>query len=154
MKKNTFKRLMCVIIAVTMLCSAFITTAAAATKCNCGHTPVILISGFGATTLAQKQDDGSLKAVFPPELSQILSLVGKNLGGILGGIANLIGIYEDGNIEPPLRDIITSILEPLRMNDDGTSCYDIVPIISGAKGTSLEAVTKNDQLNYVPYTGS
>ena len=59
-----------------------------------------------------------------------------------------------GGIEKPLRDIITSIVEPLRMNDDGTSYYDIVPILSGAKNTSLEAFTKNDQLDLVPYTGS
>ncbi len=154
MKKTVLKRLMCVAIAAIMLCSAFVTTAAAATKCNCGHTPVILISGFGATTLAQKQEDGSLKAVFPPDISDILSLVGENAGGLIGGIANLIGLYEQGNIEPPLRDIITSILEPVTMNPDGTSCYDIVPIVSGAENTSLEAFTKNDQLKYIPYTGS
>ncbi len=154
MKSKVFKRLTCILVAVTVFFSAFASTAFAATKCNCGHTPVILISGFGATTLAQENEDGSLEPIFPPSMDQILPLVGENLGGIIGGIANLIGLYEDGNIEPPLRDIITSIVEPLEMNDDGTSCHNIVPYISGAKNTSLEAFTKNDQLNYIPYTGS
>lgn len=154
MKKTVFKRTLCIIVAAVMLCSVFASTAAAASRCNCGHSPVIMVSGFGATALAEKQADGSLKKVFPPDMSKILSLLGANAGDLLGGIANLIGIYEDGNIEKPLREIVTSIVEPLRMNPDGSSYYDIVPIISGAQNTSLEAFTKNDQLDLVPYTGS
>lgn len=154
MKKTVFKRTLCIIVAAVMLCSVFASTAAAASRCNCGHSPVIMVSGFGATALAEKQADGSLKKVFPPDMSKILSLLGANAGDLLGGIANLIGIYENGNIEKPLREIVTSIVEPLRMNPDGSSYYDIVPIISGAQNTSLEAFTKNDQLDLVPYTGS
>ena len=154
MKKTVFKRTLCIIVAAVMLCSVFASTAAAASRCNCGHSPVIMVSGFGATALAEKQADGSLKKVFPPDMSKILSLLGANAGDLLGGIAKLIGIYEDGNIEKPLREIVTSIVEPLRMNPDGSSYYDIVPIISGAQNTSLEAFTKNDQLDLVPYTGS
>ena len=154
MKKTVFKRTLCIIVAAVMLCSVFASTAAAASRCNCGHSPVIMVSGFGATALAEKREDGSLKKVFPPDMSKILSLLGANAGDLLGGIANLIGIYEDGNIEKPLREIVTSIVEPLRMNPDGSSYYDIVPIISGAQNTSLEAFTKNDQLDLVPYTGS
>lgn len=154
MKKTVFKRTLCIIVAAVMLCSVFASTAAAASRCRCGHSPVIMVSGFGATVLAEKQEDGSLKKVFPPDMSKILSLLGANAGDLLGGIANLIGIYENGNIEKPLREIVTSIVEPLRMNPDGSSYYDIVPIISGAQNTSLEAFTKNDQLDLVPYTGS
>ena len=154
MKKTVFKRTLCIIVAAVMLCSVFASTAAAASRCNCGHSPVIMVSGFGATALAEKQEDGSLKKAFPPDMSKILSLLGANAGDLLGGIANLIGIYENGNIEKPLREIVTSIVEPLRMNPDGSSYYDIVPIISGAQNTSLEAFTKNDQLDLVPYTGS
>ena len=154
MKKTVFKRTLCIIVAAVMLCSVFASTAAAASRCNCGHSPVIMVSGFGATALAEKQADGSLKKVFPPDMSKILSLLGANAGDLLGGIAKLIGIYENGNIEKPLREIVTSIVEPLRMNPDGSSYYDIVPIISGAQNTSLEAFTKNDQLDLVPYTGS
>ena len=154
MKKTVFKRTLCIIVAAVMLCSVFASTAAAASRCRCGHSPVIMVSGFGATALAEKQADGSLKKVFPPDMSKILSLLGANAGDLLGGIAKLIGIYEDGNIEKPLREIVTSIVEPLRMNPDGSSYYDIVPIISGAQNTSLEAFTKNDQLDLVPYTGS
>ena len=57
MKKKPFKRILCVLIAAVMLGSVFASTAAAATKC--GHSPVVMISGCGATVLAEKQEDGS-----------------------------------------------------------------------------------------------
>ena len=154
MKKNPFKRILCIVIAAVMLCSVFASTAAAATKCACGHSPVVMISGFGATILSEKQEDGSLKRVFPPDTKEILKLLGVNAPDLVTGIIELIAQKGTDGIEKPLRDIITSIVEPLRMNDDGTSYYDIVPILSGAKNTSLEAFTKNDQLDLVPYTGS
>ena len=154
MKKNPFKRILCIVIAAVMLCSVFASTAAAATKCACGHSPVVMISGFGATILSEKQEDGSLKRVFPPDTKEILKLLGVNAPDLVTGIIELLAQKGTDGIEKPLRDIITSIVEPLRMNDDGTSYYDIVPILSGAKNTSLEAFTKNDQLDLVPYTGS
>lgn len=154
MKKNPFKRILCIVIAAVMLCSVFASTAAAATKCACGHSPVVMISGFGATILSEKQEDGSLKRVFPPDTKEILKLLGVNAPDLITGIIELIAQKGTDGIEKPLRDIITSIVEPLRMNDDGTSFYDIVPILSSAKDTSLEAFTKNGQLDLVPYTGS
>mgnify|MGYP001513863202 FL=1 len=154
MKKNPFKRILCIVIAAVMLCSVFASTAAAATKCACGHSPVVMISGFGATILSEKQEDGSLKRVFPPDTKEILKLLGVNAPDLVTGIIELLAQKGTDGIEKPLREIITSIVEPLRMNDDGTSYYDIVPILSGAKNTSLEAFTKNDQLDLVPYTGS
>ena len=154
MNMKPLQRILSIVIAAIMLCSVFATTAAAATKCACGHSPVIMISGFGATVLAQKQEDGTLKREFPPETKEILKLLGINSGDLVNGIVKLLAKQGTDAIEKPLREIITSILEPLRMNDDGTSYYDIVPILSSAEDTSLEAFTKNDQLDLVPYTGS
>ena len=127
MKKKPFKRILCVLIAAVMLGSVFASTAAAATKCACGHSPVVMISGFGATVLAEKQEDGSLKRVFPPDTKEILKLLGVNAPDLITGIIKLIAQKGTDGIEKPMREIITSIVEPLRMNDDGTSFYDIVP---------------------------
>ena len=57
MKKTVFKRTLCIIVAAVMLCSVFASTAAAASRCRCGHSPVIMVSGFGATALAEKQTE-------------------------------------------------------------------------------------------------
>lgn len=137
MKKNPFKRILCIVIAAVMLCSVFASTAAAATKCACGHSPVVMISGFGATILSEKQEDGSLKRVFPPDTKEILKLLGVNAPDLITGIIELLAQKGTDGIEKPMREIITSIVEPLRMNDDGTSYYDIVPILSDAKTRAL-----------------
>ena len=72
MKKKPFKRILCVFIAAVMLGSVFASTAAAATKCACGHSPVVMISGFGATVLAEKQEDVSLKRKFTTSAEELL----------------------------------------------------------------------------------
>lgn len=90
MKKNPFKRILCIVIAAVMLCSVFASTAAAATKCACGHSPVVMISGFGATILSEKQEDGSLKRVFPPDTKEILKLLGVNAPDLVTGIIELL----------------------------------------------------------------
>lgn len=154
MKKNPVKRILSFVLAAIMLCSVFATTAAAATKCSCGHSPVIMISGFGATALAEVQEDGSLEKVFPPEILEILGLVGANGVDIIKGLVDYFQTNNGDTLAVPMKKIITEFLEPLKMNDDGTSYYNLVPILSGAENTSLEAFTKNDQLDLVPYTGS
>lgn len=106
MKKNPFKRILCIVIAAVMLCSVFASTAAAATKCACGHSPVVMISGFGATILSEKQEDGSLKRVFPPDTKEILKLLGVNAPDLVTGIIKLLAQKGTDGIEKPLRDII------------------------------------------------
>lgn len=111
MKKNPFKRILCIVIAAVMLCSVFASTAAAATKCACGHSPVVMISGFGATILSEKQEDGSLKRVFPPDTKEILKLLGVNAPDLITGIIELLAQKGTDGIEKPMREIITSIVE-------------------------------------------
>ena len=112
-------------------------------------TPVVMISGFGATTLAI---DG--EAVFPPTTDQLIAAV---------GLDDLSPAHIKSEIEKwtaekgyvkQLSDIVSRILEPIRLNADGSSYYDVKPIVSGAKNTSLAAFKANDMLELVPYTGS
>ncbi len=112
-------------------------------KCSCGNTPVILVSGFGATTLAYENEDGSKEVAFPFGLDAVKKAVTDNI--------------DKFNTEEPLdfpAAIVTQLLEPVRMNPDGTPVYDLVPIYSSVEDTSLEGFKKNDALKYVPYTGS
>ena len=127
------------IIIVALTC----VTAFAANECSCGNTPVIMVSGFGATTLVKTNDDGSESVAFPPDLDLIKQALGDNLNKI--------------SLKTPLEfpaGTVTQILDPVKMNPDGTSYYNLRPIYSSAEDTSLEGFTKNDALKYVPYTGS
>ena len=113
-------------------------------------TPVVMVSGFGATALAK---DG--EAVFPPSLNTILDALGINEELTVEKALSELEIWmQDGGYIVQLSAIVERIIEAVRVNDDGTSTYDLKPIISGAENTSLAAFKEQDMLDYVPYTGS
>lgn len=140
---KTSKKIISVIIAVIMIALTCTTVMAEGKKCDCGNTPVIMVSGFGATTLVKVNDDGSEEIAFPPDLNLIKNAVTDNLGKI----------SKDQPLEFP-ASVVTQILDPVKMNPDGTSYYNLKPVYSSAEDTSLEGFKKNDALKYVPYTGS
>lgn len=155
------KKIISVLLAVVILCSSFVFSASAE-GCSCGETPVILVSGFGATTLAQVNDDGSETVVFPPDISRLGKILGDSSGDILKIIPAVIAAKENAEKEPELwqsiRDAVYSILigvcEIVSMNPDGTSKYNIIPVVEGAENTSYKAFVENEITNYIPYYDS
>lgn len=139
------KRILSIILSLIMLVSVIPMSALAD---NDEITPVIMISGFGATTLAI---DGN--AVFPPSAEGFKSAFGFDLTGV-DALKDFLAFLKDKNWQERLSNAVLKIIDPIKMNDDGTSCYDVKPIVSGAKNTSLKAFKENDMLNYVPYAGS
>ncbi len=140
------KRILTFIMAIVLVFASVI-PAFAAEK---AVTPVILVSGFGATTLAQ---DGV--AVFPPSLDKIVEALGFG-GDITPEKAEeqlSVWLQDEGYVEQISR-IVKNIVEPCRMNPDGTATYELEPIIYGAENTSLADFKEKDMLSYVPYTGS
>lgn len=113
-------------------------------------TPVIMVSGFGATTLAK---DG--EAVFPPSLNAILDAVGINEDLTVEKAVEELGKWMEYNgYIGQLTAIVSRIMDAISVNPDGSSTYDLKPIVSGAENTSLADFKANDMLDYVPYTGS
>ncbi len=147
--RKTLKALISVLCAVSILFTGTAAFASQGDSCTCGKDPVIMISGFGATTLAL---DG--EPVFPPSTDSILSILGKYGIDIGTGLIEFLATKNIDNMGNALIKAVNEIIEPIRMNKDGSSYYDIVPIVYGAKETSLAAFKANDMLDYVPYTGS
>lgn len=113
-------------------------------------TPVVMVSGFGAPALAMDGD-----AVFPPSGNKILEALGIDENLTLEKAMSELEIWmQDEGYVVQLAAIVSRIMEPIRVNPDGTSTYDVKPIISGAENTSLAAFKEQDMLDYVPYTGS
>lgn len=141
---KSLKRIFAALVAVIVVFASMPFAAAAQV------TPVVMVSGFGATTLAI---DG--EAVFPPSMDKILEAVGidENLT-LEKALAELEIWMQDEGYVVQLSKIVERIIETIRVNDDGTSTYDVQPIISGAENTSLAAFKEQDMLDYVPYTGS
>lgn len=137
------KKILAVTMAVVMIFSAIPLVSAARRNIY----PVVMVSGFGATTLAI---DG--EAVFPPSMDKITDALGIE-EFTTESLSLLISRFSEDTVAE-LSKLVKEIIEPVRMNADGTSYYDVEPIVSGAENTSLEAFTENDMLAYVPYTGS
>lgn len=144
-----FKRCLSAVLVLVMLFSAVSAAAAQSDDCVCGHSPVVMISGFGATTLAL---DG--EQVFPPSTDTILDLLGKYGFDIGTGLVEFLATKDIDNMGNALIALVNEIIEPIRMNEDGTPFYDAKPIVEGAANTSLAAFKANDMLDLVPYTGS
>ena len=139
------KKLLAIITAVIVAVASI--PFAAATK---EVSPVVMVSGFGATALVQDSE-----AVFPPSLNTILNALGINEDLTLEKAIDELEIWtQDEGYVVQLSAIVERIIEPIRVNDDGSSAYDLKPIISGAENTSLAAFKESDMLDYVPYTGS
>ena len=139
------KRFLTLVMAV-VVAVASIPFAAAAKKV----IPVVMVSGFGATALVEDSE-----AVFPPSFNTILNALGINEDLTLEKAIDELEIWtQDEGYVVQLSAIVERIIEPIRVNDDGSSAYDLKPVVSGAENTSLAAFKKQDMLDYVPYTGS
>lgn len=137
------KKTLSVLLAALMLFGCLSVCGFAGDECGCGKTPVVMVSGFGATTLVEVKADGSEEVAFPFGADAIVDAVKDNL--------------DKFNPDTPfmfIGDIVAQLVEPIRMNPDGTSYYDLKPIYTSAADTSLAAFKANDALDYVPYTGS
>lgn len=117
---KTKKRIMSFILAVVMLLGCG-PAAFAAYGCNCGTSPLIVVSGMAAWPLVQDEGTSEEKQVFPPDTDTILKLVGE----IAGPLA-LFAITKDYNqLGDSLLPAAKELLEPLACKADGTSKYNI-----------------------------
>ena len=141
--KKSIRKIVSLVLAVMMLASAGVIGVSAADECDCGNTPMVLVSGFGATTLIKVNDDGTEEVAFPFDTDCITNAV--------------VGNMDAFNTEAPLdfvKALLVDLIEPIRMNPDGTSYYNLRPVYEAVEDTCLAGFKKNDALKYVPYTGS
>ena len=141
---KTTKAIISFVLSVIMVFSSIaVVGVSAQDSCDCGHTPMVMVSGFGATTLIKVNDDGSEEVAFPFDAACITKAVTGNISSF--------------NTDAPLdfvKALLVDLIEPIRMNPDGTSYYNLRPVYETVEDTSLEGFKKNDALKYVPYTGS
>ncbi len=143
MKKTAKAVISFILTVIIVLSSLSVIGVSASDSCDCGHTPMVMVSGFGATTLIKVNDDGSEEVAFPFDATCITNAITGNIGKF--------------NTEAPLdfvKALLVDLIEPIRMNPDGTSYYNLRPVYETVEDTCLAGFKKNDALKYVPYTGS
>lgn len=117
---KTIKRILSVILAAVMLLGCA-SAAFAVYDCNCGTSPLIVVSGMAAWPLVQDEGTENEKQVFAPDTESILKLVGE----IAGPLA-LFAVNKDYNkLGDSLIPAVKELLEPLACNADGSSKYNI-----------------------------
>ena len=139
--KNSVKKLFCSVLCVIL--AFFCVQTAFAAEPGGEKDVLIMVSGFGATTLVETDKSGNEEVVFPPDGKRIEKVLKENIKNINGKKA-----------VDCLADVVSDILEPIRMTEGGKSVYSVEPIYESAKETSYEAFEKNNALSYIPYTGS
>lgn len=127
---------------LSLLIVFFITVpgiSAANKSCLCGNEPIVMISGFGATTLVDENGE----VAFPFNSSLLVKAVKDSLPSFK---------KEDPYIF--IANTVQRLVEPIAMDENGNSVHKLRPIYASAEDTSLEGFIKNDAEKYIPYTGS
>ena len=137
MSKNRMKKLVSVLLALTMTVLCFVPAAAAEPKDKV--TPILIIAGFGEYVLV----DGDGNQVWGPSQDAIVEMA-KNAIAPLG--AFLKGDYE--TFCTGIVEIANDLFEPVSCNPDGTAKHPDVTVIDQytepVSHYGLDEVTKAD----------
>ncbi|MBQ6163564.1 MAG: hypothetical protein IJK23_03725 [Clostridia bacterium] len=136
------KKILCVFLSVLMAALLIVPAAAAdAAKEDYNDYPVVIIPGYSSSQLYVVDPDGSKRDIWWVNYSAILETVKENLADLAKGL----GSYGVGDAEK-LREILKPLLElyvgELACNPDGTSKYDVHPVLEltaeGSRWSGLE----------------
>lgn len=109
------KRILSIVLTVTLLFSFCIPTFAASKKCKCGMTPVVYIVGFGDTIYKDLDSDEPV-SIFPPEGDAIA----KSVPDLLVAVSSLLVGNKDG-FGKYASKAANIMLGELACNFDGTA---------------------------------
>lgn len=114
------RRIISVVLAITMMLSLLVPALAANNTCNCGNTPVVSVVGFGHVPLV----NGDGTQVFAPDTGLIL-------GAVLPCIPALVQFLADDNMDALLDAVIPAaqqIFDPIKCDENGNSIDSTVDV--------------------------
>ena len=133
------------------LCAALVLGAiplahAAAAKPEPSGCPVVLMPGLLENKLIRDKGEKTEKSIWFP--------FGRAVTVGLRNIVNIIRYLAFNDVEgirTLAPKIVYDVVEPLRMNPDGTSYYNVSPVVSTAEESSYNALKKAHKLVQVTY---
>lgn len=138
------KKILCICLCTALLMSTL--PVFAAEKAESDAYPVILIPGVLENELIRDKGEKTEKTVWPPIGSAVLSGA-RHIGAIVRSLVR----NDAEDIRSVSAKVICDIGEPLRMHPDGTSVYNISPVVSAASESSYDALKKAHKLIHVTY---
>ena len=125
------KKIVSVILALCLALSCILPAFAATSGCDCGKTPILVVSGMGALPFWLNEGTPEQSECFPPQID-IPKLVLRALGGLFRTIVTF-------DLQPfanTAADIAFDILGVMACDEDGNSLYAVTPVlVEGAMST-------------------
>ena len=124
--KTFQKRLLCVLLSMLLLLSAFSAALAAGKAEPTEKTPIVLIPGFGQSETAVYDDDGTylgnINSFTLPGLNDTGAILKRVLAPVLASAATKLDI----GLTDAVEGVMDDIFKPYSLNNDGTPVYNKV----------------------------
>ncbi len=140
------KKLLCVLLCAILLVASVPFAAAAEDEPAADALPVILIPGLCENALIRDKGEKSESQIWFPIKAVMRGLL-RHTGELLADI-----IKQDVDALGELAvNFVYEVAEPIRLNPDGSSYYDVSPVVSTAEESSYNALKKSGKLALVTY---
>ena len=131
------KKFLCVFLCVLMAALLIVPAAAAdGAKSEFNNYPVVIVPGYSSSQLYVNDPDGTKRDIWWVDYSSILDTVKENLQDLARGIGDTEKMLET------LRPLLDLYVGELACNPDGTSKYDVHPVLpltaEGSRWSGLE----------------
>ncbi len=136
------KRSLCVLLSVIMFLQ-LTSVASAGSKA----TPVVFVAGYTSSRMWLNRGTPDEKRVWKPDIEQkVVDAVKSELPGIIADAGGAV-LGDCSALFSTLEPYVNEILEPLRMNDDGSSKYNVEVYPHAVEDTRLDQLKK---IKYYP----
>lgn len=139
------KKGLSVVLSAMLLCSAFLTTVGAAVefKGEISRYPVVMVAGYSSSELALVDEDGNKTRIWGVDTDSVIARVldriydlGKGLVLTAKGDAEYLGRV--------VGEELSEELEYMKVNDDGTSKYNVQVENTAIEETNVAYILEND----------
>lgn len=129
------KRFICVIMCIALIICALPLCASAEDKdFSYNGYPVVLVPGYASASLCYEKD-GQTKSAWGWKIDDILPGILSNLKYIIKSADDYISKNNTANLIETVGKCLVSLLEPMECNPDGSSKYDVRPVLFKAEET-------------------
>lgn len=129
------KRFICVIMCIALIiCALPLCASAEDEDVSYNGYPVVLVPGYASASLCYEKD-GKTKSAWGWKIDDILPGILSNLKYIIKSADDYISKNNTANLIETVGKCLVSLLEPMECNPDGSSKYDVRPVLFKAEET-------------------